>query len=307
MISKASSPSSPKVPAKVSGMIKDIKSLKIQGAREVAKAGLECLILTAHKSKATNKPGFMKEINAVAGLLAKARPTEPMLTNVMKNVLLKLVEYDDFKSIGKVTENLCRDELRDIEAALFKIAKIGSREIQDNDTILTHCHSHDDIVIFREAREQGKKFHVVVTETRPVMQGILTAKDLLKAGINVTYCVDSAMGYVMKAVDKCLVGADAIFPDGSVVNKIGTLPMAITAKKFGKPFMVAGETYKFTPDVNIRIEQRDPREIIDPRKIPGAKIVNPAFDVTPSDLVSLIITEKGSVRPGELKRMMELK
>jgi e2b2 family ribose-1,5-bisphosphate isomerase len=294
------------VPAKVSNVIKDIKSLKIQGAREVAKAGLECLVLIAHKSKARNKSDFMKEINTVTGLLAKVRPTEPMLMNVMKNVLLKLVEYDDFQNIGKVTENLCMDELMDIGTALVKIADIGSREIHDNDTILTHCHSHDDIVIFKEANVQGKKFHVVVTETRPVMQGILTAKDLLKSGISVTYCVDSAMGYVMKAIDKCIVGADAMFPDGSVVNKIGTLPMAITAKKFGKPFMVAGETYKFTPDVNIKIEQRDPREIIDPKKIPGAKIVNPAFDVTPADLISLIITEKGTVKPGDLKRMIGL-
>ena len=291
---------------KVSRIIRDIKDLKIQGAREVAKAGLECLILTAHKSKASKKSDFMKEINGIAGTLAKTRPTEPMLTNVMKNVLLKLVEYDEFKGIGKVTENLCRDELRDIEDALFKIAEIGSREIQDNDTILTHCHSHDVVEIFKAAKEQDKKFHVVVTETRPVMQGTLTARDLIKAGIGITYCVDSAIGYVMKAVDKCLVGVDAIFPDGSIINKIGTFPIAITAKNFGKTFMVAGETYKFTPDVNIKIEQRNPKEIIDPKKIPGAKIVNPAFDVTPSDLIDLIITEKGTVKPRELRKLIEL-
>ena len=173
-----------------------------------------------------------------------------------------------------------------------------------------HCHSHDVVAILLEAKKQGKRFDVIVTETEPRRQGELTARDLLKAGIKVTYCVDSAIGYVMKSADRVLVGCDAILADGSIVNKIGTFPIAIVAQRFGVPFYVAGETLKFDTQtiagIPEKIEQRDPKEVIDPKKIRGAKIINPAFDVTPADYVHSLITEKGIMKPEMLRREINL-
>jgi ribose 1,5-bisphosphate isomerase len=294
---------------KVSRIIRNIKSMKIQGAREVAKAGLECFILTAKSSKARNRSEFVKEIRNLAGVLAKTRVTEPMLRNVMKNVLLKLNEYEGFENIGSATVNVCKGEMREMDLALINIAKIGSGQIENGDRVLTHCHSHDVIGIFLEAKKEGKRFEVIVTESRPRLQGILTAKDLLKAGIKVTYCVDSAIGWVMKKIDKVLVGCDAILADGSIVNKIGTFPIALVAEKFGVPFLVAGETLKFDTQTLMGIpepiEKREAKEIIEPRKLPGARIINPAFDVTPADYIYTLITEKGIMRQEVLRERID--
>ncbi|HJW97041.1 MAG TPA: ribose 1,5-bisphosphate isomerase, partial [archaeon] len=106
----------------------------------------------------------------------------------------------------------------------------------------------------------------------------------------------------MKKCTKVLVGCDAILPDGSIVNKIGTLPMAIVAKAFGKPFIVAGLTSKLTH--RVEIEERDPKEVEDPANLKGAKIINPAFDITPADYVDFIITEKGIVKPHDVFEMV---
>lgn len=292
---------------KVSRIIRDIKSLTIQGAREVAKAGLGCFILTAKYSKAKSMNEFMKEIKGLVSVLVKTRPTEPMLKNVIASVMLKLNNYDgdNFKD---VTVNLCNDEIGKINQALAKIAGIGASQIENGDRVLTHCHSHTVVEILRKAKKEGKKFQVIVTETRPMLQGVLTAKDLSKAGIETIFCVDSAIGYVMKKTTKVLTGTDGmILPDGSIVNKIGTFPIALIAKQFGKPFMIAGETYKFTSDMDIEIEQRNPNEIINPKSLPNVKIINPAFDVTPAGLIDLIITEKGAVRPRKIKELINEK
>ena len=107
----------------------------------------------------------------------------------------------------------------------------------------------------------------------------------------------------MKRATKVLVGFDALLIDGSLVNKIGTLPIAIVAKRFGRPFLAAGESLKITKDVP-DIEQRDPEELINPKQLPGAKIVNPAFDLTPAEYVTKIITEKGVFRPDEIRKLL---
>jgi ribose 1,5-bisphosphate isomerase len=293
--------------SKVSRIIRDIKSLEIQGAREVARAGLECFILAAEDSRARTRSEFLKELNGLAGILSRARATEPMLRNVMKNVLLRLNDCKGFDNLKSCTVGLCRDQVRGMDEAMLEISRIGSGQIADDDRILTHCHSHSVVGIFLEARKQGRRFGVIVTESRPRLQGMLTARELLKAGIKVTYCVDSAVGRVMKKTDRVLVGCDAILADGSIVNKIGTLPMAIVAGKFSVPFMVAGETLKFDPQTAIGmpepIERRDAKEVIDPGKLPGADIINPAFDVTPADYIHSLITEKGIMKPELLRRM----
>ena len=147
-------------------------------------------------------------------------------------------------SIG-ITAKQANKYMDELKLMVDEIAEKGAGEINDGDVVLTHCHSGHVMEILKRAKRKGKKFEVIVTETRPRDQGVLSAKELLGAGIKVTYCVDSAFGFVMKRVTRMLVGCDAILADGSVVNKIGTFPMALVAKRFNVPVLVAGGTYEF--------------------------------------------------------------
>lgn len=288
--------------SKLSKILQDIKNLKIQGAREIAKAGVKSISLFTARSKTKTKSQFLSGLENLGRTLSQVRPTEPALRNVVKNILLETKQFEGgLEDTKKLVLKLCENYLGMMEEALNKIAEIGSHQIENGDMILTHCHSHSVVEIFRKAKSQGKTFEVIVTETRPKYQGIITAKKLLNSKIKVTFCVDSAVGWVMKKTDKVLVGCDAILADGSVVNKIGTLPIAVLAERFGVPFLVAGGTYKFDPEtvagIPEPIEERDPKEVINPRKLPGAKIINPVFDVIPSEYIRAIITEKGIMRP----------
>lgn len=291
---------------RASKIICGIKSLKIQSAQGIARAGLECLKVCIHSSSAKERRHFLEEINEHARKIKTARPTEIELGSIINLVLFRISENEteNVESLKEFAIRVCDKQIAEIEVAMSRLIENGAKQIHDGDRILTHCHSRTVVGIFREAKKQGKDFTVLVTETRPLKQGLITAKDLLASNIKIVYGVDSDMGFLMKKCTKVLVGCDAILPDGSIVNKIGTLPMAIVAKAFGKPFIVAGLTSKLTHKVEI--EERDPHEVEDLRKLHGAKlkVINPAFDVTPGDYVDFIITEKGIVKPHEIFEMV---
>jgi ribose 1,5-bisphosphate isomerase len=285
---------------KVSKIIRDIKVLKIQSAYGIARAGIEGLKIAIASSKTNERKHFLEEIQDIAQKIKTARPTEIELGSIINLALLKISqnEAEDVGNLKEYALKVCDQLIQENEQALSRLIENGAKQIHDGDRILTHCHSRTVVGIFREAKKQGKDFMVFVTETRPLKQGLITAKDLLASNIKIVYGVDSDMGFLMKKCTKVLVGCDAILPDGSIVNKIGTLPMAIVAKAFGKPFIVAGLTSKLTHKVEI--EERDPHEVEDLRKLKGVKVINPAFDVTPGDYVDFIITEKGIFKPHDV-------
>jgi len=160
--------------------------------------------------------------------------------------------------------------------------------------------------VIRSAIAQGKKVKVIATETRPRLQGAkLTVYELKRDGIDVTLITDNMVGYVMSQgmVDKVIVGADRVLRDGHVTNKIGTLTIAIVAKRYSVPFYVAAPSSTFdlqTTVDQVVIEHRNPKEILEINGRPitiDVKVLNPAFDITPPDLVTAIITERGIIRP----------
>ncbi len=294
----------------VTKIITDIKALKIQGATKIAGAGVRCIEITARKSKSKTRAAFISELHELNEKLANARPTEPALRNAIKSVLLRVQIYEEFETIKHYTVQVCRNYTKELKSMINKIADIGSNQIKDGDRILTHCHSEHVIAILLTAKRQGKKFEVFVTETRPKYQGLITAKKLLRAGIKITYCIDAAIGYIMRDVTRVLVGCDAILADGSIVNKIGTFPIAITANKFGIPVVVAGGTYKFDAQTILGhpepVEHRDPSEVINPRSVPKATVINPAFDITPAEFVHSLVTEKGITKPEWVRELAEI-
>jgi len=273
----------------------DMKRLRIQGARNVAKAGLD--YVAKSMQWCADKDGAQRQLLESINRVMNVRPTEPMLLNSLAKVAVAFSK-DRSKTplaMRRAIASACARQRTEIDVAARRVAIRGAMAVADGDVIITHCHSSTLMEALAEARRRKKRFSVIVTETQPLMQGVKTAKETRRLGVPVTYCEDAAMAYAMRTATKAMVGCDAILPDGSVVNKIGTYLLALAAKDFGRPFIVLGETLKMAEAVEI--EQRPASEVVDPRSVRGAKIINPAFDVTPARLVTVIITEKGRMEP----------
>ena len=261
----------------------DIKSLKTQGARNTAVVSLKFL------REYGKKNGFKKDFFSKADKLAKARETPSLLHNC-----IEIVKKDPSeKTINKLLVQL-RDSPK-------MIGEKGERLIKNRMKIMTHCHSSEFMGLFAEAKRRGRKFEVYVTETRPKNQGYITAKELVKLGIPVKLITDSSAGYYMKDVDMLLIGADAIRKEG-IVNKTGTFMMALTAQKFKKPVYSCSTVLKLDSRNKIKIEMRDGREVAD---IKGVNVLNPAFDITPWNYITRVVTDRGVFTKSNLLRLMK--
>lgn len=266
--------------------VKDIKSLKIQGARSIAIAGLKAI------KEVVEKDGFKGEFKKACKLLASSRPTAVALFNAIE----KIKKKKDLETIDNLIyyfENVCS-----------VISPFGIKLIKNNSTILTHCHSTVVVEMLKYAWEKGKRFEVITTETRPLYQGVKTAKELSEARIPVIFIVDSAPGFFINSIDMMIFGCDAIRKEG-IVNKVGTYPLAVLAKEKKIPVYFVGETMKYDKRKEIEIEERDPEEIIEKRKLKKCEIKNPAFDITSLKFASGIITERGIFKPRQIARMLK--
>jgi len=290
------------IPKNVKKAINEIKSLKVQGARNVAKRSVKEMRVLALKSKAKTIQEFRKEIHKNAEAFAKSRVTEPAMRNGMRSIRTAVIKA---KTLGQAKKDVVKtadNYTKQLERAVKQITEIGAKRITDGDVIMTHCHSSTVMKILEKAFSQGKEFSVLCTETRPRFQGRITAKELLKAGIPTTMIVDSCARRIMNDVDLVLVGADAVTSEGYVINKIGTSQIALVAKEARTAFASVCETFKFDPDTLKgefeSIELRDKKEVWakPPKKL---NIYNPAFDATPPHLVDFIITEIGVIHPSE--------
>lgn len=284
-----------------------IRQLRIQGARNIARAGLEALSKDAGRSKAKALGAFRKELMANAAMLAGARPTEPALRNGLLVVQVATAKAGGVAEAKRAAVKAAGRYLAAMEAAKKKIVEVGVKRIASGMTVFTHCHSSTVTAILLGAWKKGRRFRVINTETRPNYQGRITAVELARAGIPVTHIVDSAARRFMNQADLVLVGADAVTAEGSLVNKIGTSQIAAIAHEARTEFAVACETFKFDPltlgGAPEPIEERKPSEVWE-RPPRGVKIANPAFDVTPAEHISYIITEDGVIAPQEAARIM---
>jgi ribose 1,5-bisphosphate isomerase len=271
-------------------VIKNIKSVKVQGAKQIAIYSLKFL------KKFCKKYGFGKKFEVTCEKLEKIRPTAVVLHNCLK--ILK--KERNLKTIDRL--------LKELNEATEKIAKIGSKIIKNNYKIMTHCHSGEALAVIKQAWKEGKKISVIATETDPLEQGVKTAKELAKLKIPVTLITDNAIGFFMSKINCVIVGTDAIRKEG-IVNKTGTSLLALAAKENKKPFYVVGNTFKLDKRKKLIIEERSPkevyRELIKPGKLKGVRIRNPAFDLTKWNFVSKVITEKGILKPKQILRQLK--
>lgn len=257
---------------KFNKICKDIKEIKIQGARNIAKNAMYAYTLNPTKEA-------IKKLKSL-------RPTEPMLMNVLDKI-------ERGESYDKLISHF--DDSQE------KINKFVYNHIKNKDVIMTICHSSNVINALIYAKNNNKKFEVYNLETRPLFQGRKTAKELSQAGIPVTTFIDSAMGVAIskeqgtKNVTKIFVGADALLKSG-VANKIGSEVLAQIAKNEKIPFYVVADSWKYSPK-NVKLEMRDFHEVWDnlPKNI-DVKIKNPAFELIKKKWISGIFTELGFMR-----------
>ena len=306
----------------VKQVAKAIKDMAIRGAPAIGVAAAMGLALTAYHTRTKNREKLMEKLRQSYEILRSTRPTAVNLFWALDRVMKVAESAADAEELRRrVVEEALRIAEEDVEINR-RIGENGAKLIEDGDKILTHCNAGalatagygTALGVIRSAFAQGKKIMVYACETRPKLQGArLTVWELMRDGIKVKLITDNMAAFLMQrgGVDKVIVGADRIIAKtGHVINKIGTLSHAIAAKFYNIPFYSAApfSSIDFEHSLDeIVIEERDPREVlyvgrerIAPR---GAKVWNPAFDITPPELVSGIITERGVYKPEELKEL----
>jgi ribose 1,5-bisphosphate isomerase len=293
---------------RLEGIASGIEKMSIRGAGRIARSAVLALLTVAKESKAKNEEAFVEELEAASKRLLSTRPTAVSLANsiryLMHRVNLARQAGANLERLQSTAISVAREFVKESEQAVERIGEIGSRRIRNGDVLMTHCHSNAVTAAMKKAWADGRRFSVYVTETRPRLQGRKTAALLAGEGIPVTVIVDSAARYFMNDVDSVIVGADAITANGALVNKIGTATIATLAHEARTPFIVASETYKFSPETAIgelvTIEERDATEVLPKallQRFPKISVRNPGFDVTPPEYIDLIITERGVIPP----------
>jgi methylthioribose-1-phosphate isomerase len=305
-------------------VIEAIKSLRVRGAPVIGIAAAYGIALGARSVKAANKFEFMKKLEVILKEFAGSRPTAVDLFHAIKKMRLVASE-SELRDVRKslLTKAVSIHELQ--KAATEKLSRYGAGLIQDGATVLTHCNAGPlatagtgtALGIIMTAVKQGKKVSVFADETRPLLQGArLTAWELKQEGIPVTVITDSMAGHMMKRgmIDCVIVGADRVTANGDFANKIGTYTVAVMAQVNRVPFYVAAplSTFDFslTSGGDIPIEERSNDEVthirglrIAPRGVPAR---NPAFDVTPSEYVTAIITERGIITAPNRQKLRKI-
>jgi methylthioribose-1-phosphate isomerase len=292
-----------------------IKTMKVRGAPLIGVVGAYGLVLSVKKIRTNDLIKARTQLRKWADILIQTRPTGVNLRWAVERVFNASAKAVDVSSLRETllreAEGIFHAELE----AAQNIGKFGSPLLEDGDTVLTHCNAGalatvgygTALAVVRAAVDQGKRINVIATETRPLLQGSrLTAFELAHDKVPVKLIVDSAAAQIMSrgVVDKILVGADRILKTGHVTNKIGTLPIALSAEFYGVPFYAVApvSTIDMVTDSSmVVIEERNQREVlyvagkrVAPRNV---EALNPAFDVTPPELVTGIVTDRGVAGP----------
>ena len=279
-----------------------IKQLRIQGATNIAIQSVKSLGDEIRNLRWSQREEVYELLNKSIEVLISSRPTEPMMRNGLKYMKQKIGEsnWNNPSKLNSVVSEIETEILDIFNKASKNMIEVGARRIQNGDTILTHCHSSGVTGTLIKAKEQGKIFKVIQTETRPKYQGRITANELVKEGIDTTMIVDSATRHYMKEADLVLLGSDAITSEGNVINKIGSSQVALAAWEARIPFYIVSSLLKFDPvtisGVYETIEERHTDEIWDDPP-DGLRILNPAFDGTRRDYIHGLITEGGIISP----------
>ncbi len=291
-----------------------IRSLRVRGAPALGATGAYGIALAATLSSAKNMAGMTKDLEIAAKTIKSTRPTAVNLAGGVDRVMDAISDAFDLNGIRDIVMSEAK-KIADEDVEINKrIGAHGEKLLEDGDTVMTHCNAGrmacvdwgTALGVIRSAVEKGKEISVIACETRPLNQGgRITTWELMQDNIPVTLIADSMSGHVMskEMVNKVIVGADRITGD-AIFNKIGTYTHSVLAKEHEIPFFVAAPTSTLDPnnwEDTVEIEERDSDELRFFRDIQIApddvKVYNPAFDATPMENITALITEKGVFYP----------
>ncbi len=310
------------------GVVKAIKEMSVRGAPALGIAAAFGVVLGIWNASDSDRAAFLEKSNKAIDDLKATRPTAKNLFWALDKMRKKLSANLN-KPINEIKLELLKEAQRILDDDINRCKQIGRHGAQllpSNANVMTYCNAGalatggygTALGIVRAAVEHSKKIKVFACETRPLLQGArLTCFELLEDDIDVTLICDNAAGYVMSQnlVNAVIVGADRIAANGDVANKIGTYSLAVLSKQHQLPFYVAAPLSTIDFDIKsgkeIVVEKRPPGEItqiggkeVAPEDVPA---LNPAFDVTPHQFISALVTEKGIIRPPLFEGLAKLK
>jgi len=292
------------LPIKVEENIKLIESDNTSGSIELARMAVKTIEILVENISSENPDIFKSLVKETALKLVNAQPSMASIFTFANNLLLQIDKSYDTSKIKNIIERHCKRFANHLNNSSIKISKFTQNMIKNDSKIITHSYSSSVLNSLIFSKKQGKNFHVICTESRPINEGVKFAKKLGEAGIKVKLVTDAAIYNYIETSDMVIVGGDAIVEDG-LVNKIGTLGLAIAAKHFNVGCYSLCGSEKILPiSYNLKIVKKNPSEITT-SKIKNVAPINFYFDVTPVELFTGVITELGLKNQTEIQTLIE--
>ena len=285
-------------------VIKEIRDMSVKGGSPFGRSAAWAFKLACEQEHINNKEALINRIKDLAEQMTALKPTMGTIHNSCALVerLYEANKELPVEEIKKKIIYLCNNIITKSLAAVDQLAEIGAKKINNGSVIMMHSYSSSLMGIFIKAAEQGKKFTVICTESRPLRESRLAVKYLQGLDEYVTYITDAEIYEFMPTADFVIMGADTLCCDGAVANKIGTAMIAKLAQSCKKPVYIASELYKYDPRTkdgyDVVLERRDPNEIIsagDFESEENIEVVNQFFDLTPARDITALICEYGCI------------
>ena len=286
-------------------IVERVRKDEIGGAADTAKDVIDALSALVRDSKAKDSKALVAEVDQAVLDIMRVMPSLAPPINAIHQFVSRMEQGED-DGLDLEGMKAAIKETRDsffawAENALDKVAQYGAEKVSDGDRVFMYSMSSTVWRIFKVAKEQGKEFEVVVTESRPGNEGLWTVTEMDKLGIPVSVSIDACIGELIPGCAAVFVGADVISASGHALCKMGTYPSALVAKASGTPFYIAADTLKFDTATLIGLPYRNEpihrHEVLDDSYPETAKVVGNLFDETPPELITAIITEVGILHP----------
>ena len=286
-------------------IVERVRKDEIGGAADTAKDVIDALSALVRDSKAKDVKDLIVEVDQAVLDIMRVMPSLAPPINAIHQFVSRMEQGED-DGLDLEGMKAAIKETRDsffawAENALDKVAQYGAEKVSDGDRVFMYSMSSTVWRIFKVAKEQGKEFEVVVTESRPGNEGLWTVTEMDKLGIPVSVSIDACIGELIPDCAAVFVGADVISASGHALCKMGTYPSALVAKASGTPFYIAADTLKFDTATLIGLPYRNEpihrHEVLDDSYPETAKVVGNLFDETPPELITAIITEVGILHP----------
>ncbi len=285
----------------IDDQIRAIRDDHLSGARELARKGARLLIALAEGSKAVSGEEFRRELLKAGQALIKAQPSMAPLVNLVNGSLLAVQEEMDLEEAKRALVTTAQGYANHLERSVERIARVVLPLIPHGALVLTHSFSSTVLAAFLHAKQEGRTFAVLCTESRPQYEGRVLAQRLAQAQVETRLVVDALAPSMIGDIEVVLVGADSLSTEG-LVNKIGTYPLALAARVHKVPFYLLCGTEKFLPAGYTLLEEspKDPQEAW-PHHPQRVEVVNRYFDFTPLEYLTGIVTEEGMLSPTEVR------